>query len=167
MSIQPSILPRIHRFLARRSAAQVAIICVALQFGATTLDAMTGPEVIAMPFYFIPIAVSAWYVGVTLGVLNAMLSTALALSIQLGALGIDNNAQPYRGPANAILRMAAFFLVAVLVSRLRASTERTVQRGRGVRRPRTISSGEFTYVTLDEFTEPRSRRARVPSGEIL
>lgn len=168
MSIQPSILPRLNRFLARRSAAQIAVICVLLQAMVAGLDFATGPDVIAMPFYGVPIAIGAWYVGLTLGAFNVALSTVITLGIQISSVGLDALAHRLQFPVSALVRIMAFFLVAIITARVSASVKLAAQLRRGRARPRTISSGEFEYTTIEELSEPRSsRRQRVPSSVIL
>lgn len=164
MSIQPSPLRRIHGFLSRCSAGQIALICLALQATIAILDATSGPDVIAMPFYCVPIAIAAWYVGVALGAFNAVLSTAISLGIQLSGPGSGGAANPYQVAADAIVAISTFVLTALVTSRVHASISRAAQRRRSNRRPRSISSGEFAYVTLDELTEAASPSASIGAG---
>lgn len=111
------MLNALHRFMSGRSAAQATALSVAGVAVVGTFDLLTGYELSFSVFYTLPIALAAWYAGRRFGVGMCLLAAATWFAMDRLA------GHPYSHPAipvwNALVRLAFFWLISMLLSNLR------------------------------------------------
>jgi signal transduction histidine kinase len=99
-------------------------------------DYVTGNEILLSVFYLVPVAIAAWAVGRPFAVITALLSVGVWLVGDIAA-GADV-ARPFVLAWNACITLAFYFVVIVLIGRIR-----TMQRNLEERvRERTIALTE-------------------------
>jgi K+-sensing histidine kinase KdpD len=83
---------------------------------------LTGSQLQFSVFYFIPIALLAWYVGLEFSFAAAVISAVAWWVVDFA--GGRSYAMPVTGAANYALRLASFIVLAVVIARLRRARER-------------------------------------------
>lgn len=111
------MLNAVHRVMAGRSAARAVALSVAGVAVVGVFDLLTGYELSFSVFYTLPIALAAWYAGPRPGVGMCLLAAATWFAMDRLA------GHPYGHPAipvwNAAVRLAFFWVIAMLLSNLR------------------------------------------------
>jgi K+-sensing histidine kinase KdpD len=86
---------------------------------------LTGSQLQFSVFYFIPIALLAWYVGMEFSFAAAVISAVVWWVVDFAG-GRSYN-MPVTGAANYTLRLASFIVLAVIIARLRKARDREQQ----------------------------------------
>jgi len=126
---------------ATHSRARIIGLTVASTLILGFADRASGYEISFSIFYLIPISAAAWFLGTTAGLAVSLLS-AVTWFVNDAALGghmYSHYLIPYW---NAFMRLGLFAIVAVMLARLRASSERE----RDAHRKLALS-----YAALDEL----------------
>jgi len=107
---------------AGRRQLQIMTGAVAMALVIGALDYVTGSEASVAALYLVPIAVATWFVGLRAGLLLCGLSAV----VRLQDLWINSRqfANPLTGYWNGMVELALFVVVAVILSRLRITSER-------------------------------------------
>lgn len=106
----------------RRIAIVASIVLLPLL---ALLDLISGYEINFFVFYFMPIALLAWY-----GKRGAAIAMAVGCAVVWYWVDVRSGhvySAPLIGVWNAALRLTAFLLIAVLLSKVRANHERQAQ----------------------------------------
>ncbi len=106
----------------RRIAIPASIVLLPLL---AVLDLVSGYEINFFVFYFMPIALLAWY-----GNRGAAIAMAVGCAVVWYWVDVRSGhvySVPLIGLWNAALRLTAFLLIAVLLSKVRANHERQAQ----------------------------------------
>ena len=125
-------------------------------------DYFTGHEILLSIFYLVPVAIAAWWLGRSFAVFVALLSVGVWLVGDIAA-GADV-ARPFVLAWNACITLAFYFVVVVLIGRIRAMqrdleervrqrtvalTEEMVERQRLEREILDIGEGERRRIGRD------------------
>jgi K+-sensing histidine kinase KdpD len=108
---------------------------------------MTGSQLQFSVFYFIPIALLAWYVGLEASFAAAVLSAVIWWIVDF--LGGRSYAMPLTGAANYALRLASFIVLAVVIARLRRARDREHQLNEQL--ANTVAELETSLAELNEL----------------
>ena len=112
---------RLNAFLLARSRLQIATISLLLVVLVGAIDYASGYELSFSIFYLIPVAVSSWYAGRRIGIVACVLSASVWF---LADHETGHQYSNFEIPIwNAIVRLGFFFIVAILLTRLRALVE--------------------------------------------
>jgi diguanylate cyclase (GGDEF)-like protein len=110
----------------RRLHVIAVAIAAVLLIGA--VDYTTGAEVSIAPLYLIPIALATWFVGLRAGLLLSGLSAVVRLQdLWLNSHHFSHPLTPYW---NGLVELGFFVVVAVILSRLRTTTDHWVNLAR-------------------------------------
>ena len=94
-------------------------IAAVLLIGA--LDYITGAEASIAPLYLLPIAIATWFVSLRVGLLVAGLSAVIRLQdLWMTTHHYTHSLTPYW---NGVVELGFFVVVAIILSRLRSTTE--------------------------------------------
>lgn len=164
------------------SATIVAIATIPIIGG---LDYLTGSEMSIAPLYLVPIAVGAWFVGQRF----ALLLSALSAAVRLQDLWLSSHhyAHPLVPYWNGAIELGFFLVVAVILARLRNTTDgwralartdaltgalnrgafveaalREVARAERYRRPLSVA-----YVDIDDFKAVNDRLGHERGDQVL
>ena len=108
--------------IRRRIAVVTGVVLLPLL---ASLDLLTGYEINFFVFYFLPIALLTWY-----GCRGAGIAMAIGCAVVWYWVDLRSNrtySAPTIGLWNAGLRLTAFLLIGLLLSKLRANQEQQVQ----------------------------------------
>jgi diguanylate cyclase (GGDEF)-like protein len=112
---------RLSAFLLARSRLQIATISLLLIVLVGVIDYASGYELSFSIFYLIPVAVGSWYAGRRIGILASVLSASVWFMADYAS---GHRYSTFEIPIwNAIVRLGFFFIVAILLARLRALVE--------------------------------------------
>jgi len=101
----------------------IAVVLVVLAVVGVA-DYVTGNEILLSIFYLVPVAIAAWAVGRSFAVITALLSVGVWLVGDIAA-GADV-ARPFVLAWNACITLAFYFVVVVLIGRIR-TMQRTLE----------------------------------------
>ena len=139
----------------------IAVVLVVLAVVGVA-DYVTGHEILLSIFYLVPVAIAAWAVGRSFAVITALLSVGVWLVGDIAA-GADV-ARPFVLAWNACITLAFYFVVVVLIGRIRtmqrnlearvrqrtnALTEEMAERQRLEREILEIGEGERRRIGRD------------------
>jgi signal transduction histidine kinase len=139
----------------------IAVVLVVLAVVGVA-DYFTGHEILLSIFYLVPVAIAAWAVGRSFAVITALLSVGVWLVGDIAA-GADV-ARPFVLAWNACITLAFYFVVVVLIGRIRtmqrdleervqqrttALTEEMAERQRLEREILEIGEGERRRIGRD------------------
>jgi diguanylate cyclase (GGDEF)-like protein len=94
------------------------LVCAAVG----VIDGLSGPEYSLVPFYLVPVALSAWFVGRRAGYLLACLGALIWLMAEVA--GRDHSRLDFAVYWNDFMELLLFLLTALVVSALKGAFER-------------------------------------------
>ena len=109
--------------LLRRLLWPVATVLIAALIGA--LDEMTGDDIGFFVFYFVPVALAAWYVGAEWAVVVSLLSAGVWFTSD--ALGGTLAASMSLSTWDSLIRLAAFLSIGWTTAQIRRLLDRERQ----------------------------------------
>jgi hypothetical protein len=100
----------------------LAVGCLALAAAVAYIDSISSSHIAFSIFYVVPIAIAAWFVDRSIG-----LVTAVACAVGGLAADLTSTDHPGFAFANCGLRLVLFILVAALISRIKVTRDREQQ----------------------------------------
>jgi len=107
-------------YLDKKPRSWLFVFGLALALLVGMVDYLTGLQISFSVFYTIPVAMTAWYIGIRYGILFAFLCTFEWLIADLR----DTYVHPLIPYWNGIMRLVVFLLIALILSKLRDTLER-------------------------------------------
>ncbi len=104
--------------IARLPRWSIAIFLLVFTLLLGVVDNRTGYELHFFVFYFIPISLAAWLLGLAPGIVLAVLSTLIWFIA--GSLAGAEYPSQFHAVWNATVRMTTFFVIAFSVSKIRS-----------------------------------------------
>jgi K+-sensing histidine kinase KdpD len=101
----------------------LAVGCLALVAAVAYIDSISSSHIAFSIFYVVPIAIAAWFVDRSIGLVTAVACAVGGLAADLAS----TDPHPGFAFANCGLRLVLFILVAALISRIKVTRDREQQ----------------------------------------
>lgn len=119
--------PTVRRHLESAPATPVVIASIALGLLVALMDIATGPDVSTSYFYVVPLAITTWRFGRAAGTATALIAAGLWLFIDVSTAASQTLSV---AAWNAVVRLAFFLTIALLLTGLRAAMTRESELAR-------------------------------------